>query len=386
VKGRLSPRAQLIAVFLVGLLVGATGVVVTSAITQRPDFIGCYDSSGVVHLVASRSRCPAGMFGPINWNVQGPAGARGPAGPAGSRGPSGQQGPRGPAGRQGPAGPPGEAATGSGGPVSLASLADTDCELVDGGTGSTQVSVASDGTISLRCLTPEQWCAANAPSFAPQGVISCDGAARTVSLTCDPLWVDANGALDDGCETNVAQAAADLVLLGERTYPIPALCDASPSIACPGGQPLDPPAQISLTGSDATVTQELAASSFDVTARLDGRTLGSVPTSYSGIDCTFDLDTSRGLVPYATAHMTLTRTPSPTSPGGYRLDPGSMTIDGLEAADVNLSGEFACAGLNLALPLFLDSIVQTLQAQLAQSATPICIATPPEVVTFCLEP
>jgi hypothetical protein len=384
VKGRLSPRAQLIAVFLVGLLVGATGVVVTSAIMQRPDLVGCYDSKGVVHLVASSSRCPAGLFGPINWNVQGPAGARGPAGPAGSRGPSGQQGPQGPAGPQGQMGPPGEAATGSGaGPVSLASLADTDCELVDGRTGSTQVSIAPDGTISLRCLTPEEWCAANAPSFAPQGVISCDGEARTVSLTCDPLWVDANGSLDDGCETNVAQSAADLVLLGERTYPIPALCDASPSIACPGGQPLDPPAQISLTGSDATVTQRLAATSFDVTARLDGRTLGSVPTSYSGIDCTFDLDTSRGLVPYATAHMTLTRTPSPTSPGGYRLNPGGMTIDGLEAADVNLSGGFACGGLNLALPLFLDSIVQTLQAQLAESATPVCIATPPEVVTFC---
>lgn len=383
-KPRLSPRAQLIAVFLVGLLAGATGVMVASAVGQRPDLIGCYDSSGVVHLVASSSRCPAGMFGPINWNVQGPPGERGPAGPAGSRGPSGQQGPQGPAGPRGPAGPPGEAATGSGaGPVSLASLADADCELVDGRTGSTQISVASDGTISLRCLTPEQWCAANAPSFAPQAVISCDGETRTVSLTCDPLWVDANGLADDGCETNIAQPAADLVLLGERTYPIPALCDASPSIACPGGQPLDPPAQISLTGSGVTVTQEPNASGFDVTARLDGRTLGSVPTSYSGIDCTFDLDTSRGSVPYATAHLTLTRTPSPTSPGGYRLDPGSMTIDGLEAADVNLSGEFACAALNFALPLFLDSIVQTLQAQLAESAAHICIATPPAVVTFC---
>jgi len=81
--------------------------------------------------------------------------------------------------------------------------------------------------------------------------------------------------------------------------------------------------------------------------------------------------------------MTLTRTSSPTSPGGYRLDPGSMTIGGLEADDVILSGEFACAALNFALPLFLDSIVQTLQAQLAESAAPICIAAPPEVVTVC---
>ncbi|HUR17057.1 MAG TPA: hypothetical protein VMZ33_07210, partial [Candidatus Limnocylindrales bacterium] len=122
---RLGSSGQLIAVFLVGLLVGGTGVVVASAVAQRPDLVGCYDSAGVVHLVASNSRCPAGMFGPINWNVQGPAGERGPAGPAGSRGPTGQQGP---AGAQGPAGPPGEAGTGTGsGPISLASLADTDC-------------------------------------------------------------------------------------------------------------------------------------------------------------------------------------------------------------------------------------------------------------------
>lgn len=221
---RLSPRAQLIVVFLVGLLVGASGVVVTSAATQRPDFVGCYDSSGIVRLVASSSRCPAGMFGSINWNVQGPAGERGPAGPAGSRGPSGQKDRRDLPGPQGPEGPPGEALPGSGaGPGSLESLADADCELFDGRTGSTQVSVAADGTISLRCLTPEQWCAANAPSFAPQAVISCDGATRTVNLTC-------------GCETNIGQPAADLVLLGERTYAIPALCDASPSIACPGGR------------------------------------------------------------------------------------------------------------------------------------------------------
>jgi hypothetical protein len=188
---------------------------------------------------------------------------------------------------------------------------------------------------------------------------------------------------NDGCETNIGQPAADLVLLGEHTYAIPALCDASPSIACPDGQPLDPPAQIVLTGSEVTIAAQADAAGFDVTARLDGRTLGSVPTSYLGVDCTFDLDTSRGSVPYATTHMVLTRTSSPTSPGGYRLDPGTMTIDGLEAADVNISGDVGCGSLNFAVPLFLGSIVQTLQAQLAQSATPICLATPPQVVAFC---
>jgi hypothetical protein len=371
------------AVFLVGLLLGGIGVTAASTVLHRPDLVGCYDSAGVVHLVESSSRCPAGMFGPINWNVQGPAGERGPAGPAGSPGPRGEQGPMGPPGPAGPPGSPGQAAPGSGGAVSVAGLVDSPCQLADGEAGATDVSVGPDGAIALRCLTADQWCAARAPSLTPQAVTSCDFGSRTVTLTCEPLWVDANGSVDDGCETNIGQPAADLILLGERTYDIPALCDASPSIACPGGQPLDPPAQISLTGTEVAVLPQANAAGFDVTARLDGRTLGSVPTSYSGVECAFDLDTSRGTVPYATARMTLTRTTNETSDGGYRLDPANMTIDGLEAADVNLSGEFACAALNFAVPLFLDSIVQTLQGQLAQTATPVCIAPPPDTVRFC---
>jgi hypothetical protein len=379
--GGVNARAQLIAVFLGGLLIGATVVGAVWVIGQRGDLVGCYDTSGVVHLVAYGSRCPPGMRGPINWNVQGPVGERGPAGPPGAQGPAGATGPRGPLGPQGPAGEP---ATGPGGGVtSLAALVDTDCQLTDGRTGAVQVVVAQDGTISLRCLTPEQWCESHAVTDPAHATSSCDGTARTITLLCEPLWVDANQLVDDGCETNIGQPAADLVLLGEHTYPIPALCDASPSIACPGGQPLDPPAQMSLTGSNVTVTEMADAGGFDVTAQLDGRTLGSVPASYSGVDCTFDLDTSRGSIPYATAHMTLTRTPSATSAGGYRLDPGNMTVDGVEAADVNVSGDVGCTALNLALPLFLSSIVQSLQLQLAQSATPICIATPPEVVTYC---
>jgi hypothetical protein len=81
--------------------------------------------------------------------------------------------------------------------------------------------------------------------------------------------------------------------------------------------------------------------------------------------------------------MTLTRTAEQTSPGGYRLQPANMTIEGLEPADVTIGGELGCAALNFAVPLFLDSVVQTLQSQLAASAEPICLATPPEVVAYC---
>jgi hypothetical protein len=108
-----------------------------------------------------------------------------------------------------------------------------------------------------------------------------------------------------------------------------------------------------------------------------------VPASYAGVDCAFDVDTSRGSLAQATASMTLTRTIDPNSSGGYRLDPGNMTITGVEPADIVVSGQAGCETLNFAVPFFLDSIVQTLQAQVAANASPICLATPPEVVRYC---
>jgi hypothetical protein len=62
--------------------------------------------TGALRVVSDPSRCTKREV-PIAWNVQGPAGAPGPAGPPGAKGeagPAGPQGDRGAAGPQGPAG------------------------------------------------------------------------------------------------------------------------------------------------------------------------------------------------------------------------------------------------------------------------------------------
>ncbi len=370
-----------LAVFLAGLLLGASVALVVGTAVQNRTFIGCYDSSGTVHLIEAGAACPTGMNGPISWNVRGP---QGPSGPAGPQGRQGIQGERGPAGPPGPSGQPGSAA--EGGRLTLAALENADCPLADGTTGAIHVTVAADGSVSINCLTAAQWCVANAPVNPPHAVASCDPASRSIALTCETFWVDANSSPVDGCEANIGQPAADLVLSGEHTYDIPALCDANPSIACPGGQPLQPPAQIVLTGSNVSAVEAADQSGFDVSGQLDARTLGSVPTSYLGAECTFDLDTSRGTVPHATAHLSLNKVIEPSSPGGYRLAPANMTLDGIEPADVNVTGGTACSLLNLAVPLFLDTFIHTLESRLAQSAQPICLAPPPDVVAFCPAP
>jgi hypothetical protein len=302
-------------------------------------------------------------------------------GPAGTQGPQGIPGEQGP---EGPTGPQGEPGTGpEDGAISLESLQDAECNLPGGGTGSIEVTTADNGTVTIACLTTALWCAANTPSNPPHAVPRCNGVTHEIGLICETLWVDANGLIDDGCEASVGQPAAQLVLPGTQAYDIPPLCDANPSIACNGGVPADPAPRIELTSSAVTATENADATGFGVSGQLHARTLGSVPASYSGLDCTFDLDTARGISPTATVQFNLVQSFNATAPSGYQLDARDLTLTGIETADIALGGSFACQTLAVALPFFIDSIVQTLQSRLAESTSPVCPVSSPEVVRFC---
>ncbi|MGI8929302.1 MAG: hypothetical protein ACR2H0_07560 [Candidatus Limnocylindrales bacterium] len=372
---RVGARGAAVALFLAGLLFGASTVLLVNSFPRNTTYVGCYDNAGVVRIIEAGSDCPAGLHGPISWNQRGPQGKTGPAGTQGPRGAQGIPGPVGPTGPQGES-----AAEGS---FSLATLENADCPLGSGRIGAIDVSIGPGGTVSIACVSFAFWCVANTPSSPPHAIPRCDGVSHTIGLICETFWVDANGVLTDGCEVNVGQPAADLVLLGLRTYEIPALCDAGPSIACPGGVPLTPPAEMQLTGSEVTATEAADQSGFDVSARLDARTLSSVPASYQGIECTFDLDTSRGVLPSAKVNLRLVKVDDSTAPGDYRLEARDVTLSGLETADVVLGGGFGCQVLGLSLSLFIDQIVQTLQTQLAETAAPICAVGGPEIVGFC---
>jgi hypothetical protein len=380
-QARLSWPVIAVTLFVAGVLMGASAVVITMSLSGNRTLVGCYDNSGIVKLVDQDAGCPEGMRGPISWNQRGP---RGLTGPAGTQGPQGLPGEQGPVGPEGPPGAQGEPGTGGdGGTISIEALQDADCNLAGGGIGTIEVTTADDGTITIACLTTALWCAANTPSNPPHAVPRCNGVTHVIGLICETFWVDANGLLEDGCEENVGQAAADLVLTGTRTYQIPPLCDANPTIACPGGQPASPSPEIELTGSGVTATPTADGTGFTVAGQLGARTLGSVPASYSGLDCTFDLDTARGALTVATVQFNLIQVADATAPSAYRLDPRDLTLTGIETADVGLGGGFGCQTLSLALPFFIDSIIATLQAQLAESAAPVCPVSGAEIVRFC---
>ena len=100
-RHRLNARGPALALFLAGLLAGASVVLVVVAIPRETAYVGCYDTSGVVRLIQAGSDCPQGMNGPISWNQRGPRGETGPAGPQGRPGIQGEPGPVGPPGPQG---------------------------------------------------------------------------------------------------------------------------------------------------------------------------------------------------------------------------------------------------------------------------------------------
>lgn len=99
-----------------------------------------------------------GAVGPVGatgargaTGATGAQGTPGPAGPVGSTGPAGPAGPAGAtgaAGVPGPIGPQGPAGTAL---TSLAGLAGLVCTKADGTQGTTTLSVAGDGTVTLRC-------------------------------------------------------------------------------------------------------------------------------------------------------------------------------------------------------------------------------------------
>ncbi|HUS17869.1 MAG TPA: hypothetical protein VM536_22970 [Chloroflexia bacterium] len=66
------------------------------------------NGNGTVYVVPAGQACGANQT-PLDWNVEGPQGATGPAGPVGPQGLPGAAGPQGPAGQDGAPGPAGAA-------------------------------------------------------------------------------------------------------------------------------------------------------------------------------------------------------------------------------------------------------------------------------------
>jgi len=168
---------------------------------------------------------------------------------------------------------------------------------------------------------------------------------------------------------------------------VPSNCGGSPSVACPGGQPSNPPATIEAdptehVGDTARIVVAIGdphpdptANTIDnVTVRVRLKTPSPIPASIPLVgDCGMNIDSSAGTYPDVRFDTQLTRlTNRLTGPPNQ----SGVTVSQLEAADVSLTGGIACAVANLGLGFFTGTLTDTM-ADWFRPATALCGAAAP---------
>ena len=391
---RLTPRRTLALA-----AVAALAMVGGFAYAAIPDANGVYTAcklraTGTIRLIDKSlpatsflGRCTL-LEDEISWSHTGPRGPQGIQGAKGDRGEQGPQGVQGEKGEPGEQGPPGP--QGVGGPAaSLQSLAGSACVRADGTAGAVVVAVLPTNAIGLSCGTPD-WCTANTPAVGPHMTVTCDEATDMLTYHCDAGYVDANDQPADGCEAQyeelpytdeVGQAAAELLLDGAHDLDVAPSCGGTPALACPGGQPADPAPQIRATGTNVTSTRIVGQFRYDLTADMSYETLQPIPVNLPGAgDCLLSIDTSAGASPLAQIVFPLDL----VADGGSvrnRLDPGTVTLNGLESDDYGLSGGFTCQFADFGLALFVETLRSTLEDQ--YQLVSLCGAPGPELFVRC---
>jgi hypothetical protein len=293
----------------------------------------------------------------------------------------GPPGPTGAPGEQGPPGPPG--------PASLTALAGTECTRTNGTAGTVVVTVGNDDSVTITCEgTAPNWCLTHTPEVGAHMTVTCDESTDTLTFTCDATWYDFNTDYTDGCEAQLetlpqtvvtVQAAADYLLLGTHDFEVAANCSGIPTVACPGGVPSDPLPLIRMVGTNVIAT---GPDPFAFSADISLKTLQGIPFSALGVDCTLNIDTTAGA---SGAHVSGTVVfDSQDDPQGEpnRIDVSNVTLTGIEAADLNVSGGFGCEIANFGLNLFIGTLTSQIESYI-QSIGGLCGAPGPDLFMPC---
>ena len=379
-------------------VVVAAGFGYAAVAAENQTYTGCLQSGALTNIAIGETpfkACPKNAT-QVSWSQTGPQGERGLQGIPGIPGEKGEKGDKGDPGLQGlrgEQGPPGQQGVpGPSGVATLASLAGTECVRTNGVKGNVVVNVAGTGepslsnAITFTCEGTTNFCAERTPEVGPHMTVACDEATDTLTFTCDDDWHDMNDSTADGCElfallplkAEVAQAAADSLLLGTRDVTLAANCASTPSIGCPGGVPVD--SQVRVSGSNIVLTKVAAASRFDVTADVSLTTLASIPLGLPVGDCQLTINTAAGANANARVHVPLNFLP-PASPD--HIATGDTVFTGVESADFELSGGILCAVANIGIGFFLNTIEDVVADYINQRSVEFCGAPGPELFMTC---
>ena len=288
-----------------------------------------------------------------------------------------------------------------------------------------------DSTPVPMTTTPPR-CPPTLPSVGPYMHAACDeSTANEVRFSCHPDWLDADQDPADGCEAEKdglqtmwfqqwsAMSLADHITGSfsmdgyaaqgtELTttdwgwfqgpdpieVPVPPDCSSNPTVACPNGQPADPPPTLDLditvhpgdsarsviqqTGTGYPTGSEFlgAGTGYDqasAVARFRLTTTAPIPFTYSGVSCQFALDTTQGNVPDLELSATLAKAIDSQTNQGEDGPPqvSNVSIGNLEGADVRVEGNFACQSSNVPLQAFY-AMIQPALTSWYEAATRLC--------------
>jgi MYXO-CTERM domain-containing protein len=156
---------------------------------------------------------------------------------------------------------------------------------------------------------------------------------------------------------------------GVIAYPVPASCGGSPSICCPGGNPMANcgPINIDLNKYNGVaplvIAPQQGASQLNVTVKARVKTQMDLPITYSGIDCTVGLDTTQGSTPYLQIDTQI-KFVQDAMTGTTRAVAQNTAVTQLEGADVSLNGGFLCALGGAFIGLFIGTLEGAVATQL----------------------
>lgn len=178
-----------------------------------------------------------------------------------------------------------------------------------------------------------------------------------------------------------ADLAAAYLAPASQDYDTPANCESDPSIACPGGVPSDPLPQVHIEATNVAAVQVPSTTQWTLSAVLNVTTPTGIPVTYSGTECTLNIDSGLGTSPtfQASADLNFLSYPDPLGATNY-IAVANANITGVETADVILSGSLDCDLLNAFGSVFIPQLEEQIEAYLDGN---ICGAPDPEVFMEC---
>jgi hypothetical protein len=217
---------------------------------------------------------------------------------------------------------------------------------------------------------------------APGGSTGATGEPGTPTQTSPPEPPPPEVPITKTQET--AEEAAELYFPDTINLDVPASCGGSTPVDCPGGNPLPPEDQLSVT-STRSVVEQVGQSRYDVTAVSGVATLKVIKASLPIVgECDVTLTSANGTFPNWTTEVPLNFVKDPTS-GDYRIEMGNLTLNGFEASDYSLSSttNIGCQIANPGTSFFQEIYLTTLHAHFDEVGEPMCAAPGPAYLGPC---